>query len=176
MKVKSKLRRMTKVLWMAFIIFIQVYWYKFTKKSPQEWDKLWESIGKRFRRTLFELEGLLIKIGQLLSIRGDLLPQSFIRQIQDLTDKVPPSEWREIEAILISEWSGAIEDHFLSIEKTAVASASIGEVYKGVLQDGSEVAVKVQRPNIQSIVQTDFRTLKIIIGSLTTSSPFQKGL
>lgn len=163
MNQRSRLRRMAKVLSMAFIIIMQIYWYKFRKKSDAEWELLWEDIGKRFRKTLFELEGLLIKIGQMLSIRSDLLPNAFIKQIQDLTDQVPPSNWEEIQAILESEWGGPIDQHFRSIDQSAVASASIGEVYKGILKNGTEVAIKVRRPHIQSIVHTDFRTLSIII-------------
>lgn len=160
---RSKFKRMVKVLSMAFTIFIQIYWYKIRKKPKDAWDKLWDKVGERFRKTLFELEGLLIKIGQLLSIRADLLPDAFIRQIQDLTDKVPPSEWSEIEKIMEAEWGGSVKQFLLSIDKKAVASASIGEVYKGVLKNGKTVAIKVQRPKIQSIIQTDFRTLSIII-------------
>jgi predicted unusual protein kinase regulating ubiquinone biosynthesis (AarF/ABC1/UbiB family) len=175
MKIKNKLVRMSKVLSMAFIIFIQIYWYKIRRKPEPEWEKLWEKIGERFRKTLFELEGLLIKIGQMLSIRSDLLPNAFIRQIQDLTDKVPPSNWSEIQEILETEWGSSINHHFLSIEKMAIASASIGEVYKGILKDGTEVAIKVQRPNIYSIVQTDFRTLGIIIWFADHFAPIPKG-
>ncbi len=175
MKTKSKLRRMFKVLSMSFLIFIQIYWYKIRKKSDEDWEKLWEEIGKRFRKTLFELEGLLIKIGQILSIRADLLPKPFIQQIQDLTDQVPPSEWKDIQKILETEWGGSLEQHFLHIDKKAVASASIGEVYKGVLKDGQKVAIKVQRPDIQSIVQTDFRTLRIIIWFADFFVPMPKG-
>ncbi|WP_323741891.1 ABC1 kinase family protein [Salinibacillus xinjiangensis] len=163
MKTNSKLRRMAKVLSLAFVIFIQIYWYKLRNKTDAEWEVLWGKIGKKFRETLFELEGLLIKVGQLLSIRADLLPKSFIQQIQDLTDHVPPSEWKEIEQILEQEWGSPIEEHLQWIEKKAVASASIGEVYKGVLINGEEVAIKVQRTEIESIVQTDFRTLRMII-------------
>lgn len=163
MRTSIKLRRMMKVLSMSFTIFAQIYWYKLRKKSDEEWEKLWENIGQRFRNTLFELEGLLIKIGQMLSIRSDLLPHAFIRQIEDLTDQVPPSQWGDIQAVLESEWGGTIEEHVRSIDPKAVASASIGEVYKGVLKDGTEVAIKVQRPGIQTIVDTDFRTLKIIM-------------
>ena len=175
MGTSSKLGRMTKVLSMCFMIFVQVYWYKFRKKSDQEWEELWENIGKRFRKTLFELEGLLIKIGQMLSSRADLLPNAFIRQIQDLTDQVPPSNWQEIQAILETEWGGSIERHFRSIDPNAIASASIGEVYKGVLKDGRQVAIKVQRPGIQSIVQTDFRTLRMIIWFADHIAPIPKG-
>ncbi|MCT8140297.1 AarF/ABC1/UbiB kinase family protein [Anaerobacillus sp. CMMVII] len=175
MKSKSKLKRMSKVLSMAFVIFIQIYWYKIRKKPEADWEKLWDIIGERFRKTLFELEGLLIKVGQLLSIRSDLLPNGFIRQIQDLTDQVPPSEWEEIEDILKAEWGGPLDQSLLSIDKKAVASASIGEVYKGILKDGQMVAIKVQRPNIQSIIETDFRTLSIIIWFAHHFVPMPKG-
>lgn len=163
MKSRSKIKRMFKVLSMAFVIFIQIYWYKVRKKPEVDWEQLWEQIGGRFRKTLFELQGVLIKMGQLLSIRADLLPKGFISEIQDLTDQVPPSEWEEIEGILTAEWGFPINHYLHSIDKKAVASASIGEVYKGILKDGQPVAIKVQRPNIQSIIQTDFRTLSIII-------------
>ena len=172
MKTRNKLVRMSKVLSMAFIIFLQIYWYKIRRKPKEEWDILWGKIGERYRKTLFELEGLLIKVGQILSTRADLLPKAFISQIEDLTDKVPPSEWSEIEAILAAE---SLHQKFLSIEKTAVASASIGEVYKGVLLDGTKVAIKVKRPHIDTIVQTDFRVLAIIIWFADHLVPIPKG-
>jgi predicted unusual protein kinase regulating ubiquinone biosynthesis (AarF/ABC1/UbiB family) len=143
MKTKNKLFRMYKVLSLAFSIFVQIYWYKWTRKPEAEWEKLWSSIGKRLRKTLFELEGLLIKVGQFISIRSDLLPDAFIKEIQDLTDNVPPSEWSKIHEILNEEWGSELSKKVLAIEKDAFASASIGEVYKGVLQDGSAVAIKV---------------------------------
>ncbi|WP_144462737.1 ABC1 kinase family protein [Siminovitchia fortis] len=175
MKNKSKLVRMYKVLLMFFTFFIQIYWYKMSKKPEAEWEKLWRNIGKRFRRTLFELEGLLIKVGQIISSRADLFPQPLIREIEDLTDKVPPSDWSEIQEILEKEWGNNHKELLLSIEREAIASASIGEVYKGVLQDGSRVAIKVQRPHINSVVQTDFRTLSIAIWFANYFLPIPKG-
>ncbi|CAM3747935.1 hypothetical protein GCM10009865_02300 [Aeromicrobium ponti] len=175
MKTKNKLFRMYKVLSLAFSIFVQIYWYKWTRKPEAEWGKLWASIGKRLRKTLFELEGLLIKVGQFISIRSDLLPAAFIQEIQDLTDKVPPSDWNKIHEILNAEWGFELSKKVLAIEQDAIASASIGEVYKGVLQDGSAVAIKVQRPEIQSIVQTDFRTLSILIWFADHFVPIPKG-
>ncbi|WBL13179.1 ABC1 kinase family protein [Sutcliffiella sp. NC1] len=171
----SNIKRMSKVLSMAFVIFIQIYWYKVTKKTEADWETLWVKIGSRFRKTLFELEGLLIKVGQLLSIRADLLPNGFIRQIQGLTDQVPPSKWEEINSIVEAEWGAPLDKFLLHIEKKAIASASIGEVYKGVLKNGESVAIKVQRPNIQSIIQTDFRTLSIIIWFAHHFVPMPKG-
>ncbi|WP_421381250.1 ABC1 kinase family protein [Bacillus salacetis] len=167
--------RMWKVLSLAFSIFIKVYWFQISKKSPAAKEKLWERIGVRFKETLFELEGLLIKIGQLLSIRSDILPKGFIKQIEDLVDKVPPAPWEEINQILESEWGGSPENVLGSIEPHAVASASIGEVYEGRLKDGRKVAVKVQRPSIESIVKTDFRSLSIIIWFARHLAPVPKG-
>ncbi|WHY66552.1 AarF/UbiB family protein [Neobacillus sp. SuZ13] len=175
MKTKNKLVRMSKVLSLAFSIFLQIYWYKIRRKPKAEWEKLWGTIGERFRQTLFDLEGLLIKLGQILSTRADLLPPAFIRQIEDMTDKVPPSEWNEIQEILEKEWGNLYHQHFQSIEKAAIASASIGEVYKGVLQDGTEVAIKVKRPYIDSIVDTDFRILSIVMWFVDHLVPLPKG-
>lgn len=175
MKKNNKMNRMIKILSLFFGIFVQIYWYKITKRKEADWEKLWGEIGKRVRRTLFELEGLLIKIGQIISTRADLLPQAFISEIEDLTDKVPPSKWSDIQEILETEWGRKISDKLYSIQKEAIASASIGEVYKGTLLNGTEVAIKVQRPHIQSIVQTDFRTLRMVIWFANYFVPLPKG-
>ncbi|MFD2444555.1 ABC1 kinase family protein [Bacillus sp. CGMCC 1.16607] len=172
---ESKSYRIWKVLSFALSLVVQVYWYKFRKKSATDWERLWEKLGRQFRQMLFELKGLLIKVGQIVSIRADLLPSSFIKQIEDLVDQVPPSPWEEIKKVLEKEWNGSIEDKLLSIETKAVASASIGEVYRGVLKDGTKVAVKVRRPSSQSIIQTDFRTLSIIIWFAHYFAPVPKG-
>jgi predicted unusual protein kinase regulating ubiquinone biosynthesis (AarF/ABC1/UbiB family) len=163
MKSEKKWYRMFKVISFALTVFIQVYSYKIRRKKTADWEKLWAKVGRDFRQLLFDLEGLLIKVGQMLSIRADLLPNSFIEQIKDLVDQVPPSQWEEIKSVLEKEWDCPIHDKLSFIEPKAIASASIGEVYRGVLIDGTKIAVKVQRPTIKSIIQTDFRSLSIII-------------
>ncbi|RSK25915.1 AarF/ABC1/UbiB kinase family protein [Bacillus sp. HMF5848] len=171
----SKLYRMRKILLFAFSVFVRVYWYKFTKKPPAKWEQLWSKIGRDFRETLFDLEGLLIKIGQLLSIRADLLPNAFIKQIEDLVDHVPPSSWDDMKSVLESEWGAPIEDVLKDVNRVAVASASIGEVFKGTLKNGVEVAIKVQRPSIKEIIDIDFRSLAIIIWFADRFAPVPKG-
>ncbi|WP_066065096.1 ABC1 kinase family protein [Neobacillus soli] len=163
MKYDRKWLRMWRILSFTLSVLFRVYWYRILKKSESEREKLWGRIGQEFRQLLFKLEGLLIKVGQFLSIRADLLPSSFVNQIQDLVDQVPPSPWKDIKKVLEREWGGPIEDKLLSIDTKVVASASIGEVYRGRLKDGTEIAVKVQRPTIKSIIRTDFRSIAIII-------------
>ncbi|WP_406687542.1 ABC1 kinase family protein, partial [Rossellomorea vietnamensis] len=175
MKSENKLWRMWKVLSLALSIVVRVYWYRLRGKSQWEKEKLWEQIGKEFKETLFELNGVLIKVGQLLSIREDLLPKGFINQIQDLVDHVPPSPWEKIESVLEGEWGGPVSSKVLNIDQEAIASASIGEVYKATLLDGTQAAIKVQRPEIPSLVKTDFRTLSIIIWFARHFAPMPKG-
>ncbi|WP_244886946.1 ABC1 kinase family protein [Rossellomorea vietnamensis] len=175
MKSENKLWRMWKVLSLALSIVVRVYWYRLRGKSQWEKEKLWEQIGKEFKETLFELNGVLIKVGQLLSIREDLLPKGFINQIQDLVDHVPPSPWEKIESVLEREWGGPVSSMVLNIDQEAIASASIGEVYKATLLDGTQAAIKVQRPEIPSLVKTDFRTLSIIIWFARHFAPMPKG-
>jgi len=175
MKNKKSWYRMWKILSFALSMFLQVYWFRIRKKSDTQWALLWEKLGRQFRQTLFELEGVLIKVGQLLSIREDLLPKSFISQIQDLVDQVPPSPWEDIQRVLEKEWGKPIDHILHSIETTAVASASIGEVYRGKLKDGTDVAIKVQRPSIPAIMRTDFRSLAIIIWFAQYFAPIPKG-
>jgi predicted unusual protein kinase regulating ubiquinone biosynthesis (AarF/ABC1/UbiB family) len=167
--------RMWRILSFALSVLIRFYWFRLLRKPFAEREKLWGRIGQEFRQTLFELEGLLIKVGQFLSIRADLLPGKFVEQIQDLVDKVPASPWKEIKLVLEREWEGPIEEKLLSIDTTAIASASIGEVYRGKLIDGTDVAVKVQRPTIRSIIRTDFRSLSIIIWFAHHFAPVPKG-
>ncbi|QDQ03486.1 AarF/ABC1/UbiB kinase family protein [Lysinibacillus fusiformis] len=166
---------MWKILSFAFSMFLRVYWFRIRKKSVTECEVLWEKLGQQFRQILFELEGVLIKVGQFISIRKDLLPSSFTDQLQDLVDQVPPSSWQDIKSVLEQEWGEPIEYVLLSIETKAVASASIGEVYRGKLKDGTDVAIKVQRPSIPSIMRTDFRSLAIIFWFAQHFAPIPKG-
>ncbi|MDQ0232053.1 ABC1 kinase family protein [Metabacillus malikii] len=174
-KAEIKIYRMWRVLSLGISILFRVYWYKLLKKSEAEKQALWERIGQQFRQTLFDLEGLLIKVGQLLSIRSDLLPKGFVKQLDQLVDKVPPSSWSEIKTVLETEWNASIDENLATIDRDAVASASIGEVYKAVLLDGTTVAIKVQRPTIQAIVRTDFRILSILFWFAKTFAPIPKG-
>jgi predicted unusual protein kinase regulating ubiquinone biosynthesis (AarF/ABC1/UbiB family) len=175
MKSHNKLWRMWKIISLAVSIVFRTYWYNLRGKSEAEKDGLWERIGHEFNTTLFELNGVLIKVGQLMSIREDLLPKSFVDQIKDLVDHVPPSPWEEIDKVLESEWKSPVKTKLETIDKSAVASASIGEVYKACLTDGTSVAVKVQRPEIPSLVKTDFRSLSIILWFVRHFAPIPKG-
>jgi predicted unusual protein kinase regulating ubiquinone biosynthesis (AarF/ABC1/UbiB family) len=157
------------IVTMSIKFFLQIYW--FTKRYPEprdaaaleEWERLLVKQAREYRRVALKLEGLLIKVGQFLSTRADLLPDAFLHELDNLVDQVPPVPWEQVEHVLAKEWRVPYGEILHKISVEAVASASIGVVYRGVLHDGTEVAVKVRRPGIDRIIRADFRATRIVI-------------
>ena len=106
-----------------------------------------------------------IKLGQALSIRTDLVPEAYALELRQLQDSVPPFPSDEAYAVLEKQLGGAgrFNRVFASLSAEPVASASIGQVYKGTLRKGgTEVAVKVQRPGILAEIALDLHVLRIL--------------
>src|SRR3989338_1755964 len=116
----------------------------------------------RLRRTLEKLGPTFIKLGQLLSIRPDLVPKEYCKELEKLQDRVPPFAFSEARDIIQKELGKGIEHLFLSFDKTPIASASISQVYKAVMKNGAKVAVKVQRPNVKYLMETDIEIMGYI--------------
>ena len=117
-----------------------------------------------FRETAVKLGVLMIKLGQFLSSRADLLPEQALYTLTSLQDEVPPAPFSHVVSVLEEELGKPIEQVFSVLERKAVAAASLGQVHKAVLAStGETVAVKIQRPNIEQLVRTDLSTLKFVI-------------
>ncbi|HBK95930.1 MAG TPA: ABC transporter [Microcoleaceae bacterium UBA10368] len=112
------------------------------------------------RNILVELGPVYIKLGQLLSTRPDLLPAAYIDTLSSLQADVPPIPWSEVEAIIRKELKQSIEETFSKLNPQAVAAGSIAQTHKATLKDGREVALKVQRPGIDIIIEQDIAVLK----------------
>ena len=121
-----------------------------------------------FRETAVELGVLMIKLGQFLSSRADLLPEQAIAVLSSLQDEVPPAPFTHVVSVIESELGKPIEDVFSILERKCTAAASLGQVHKAVLAStGEVVAVKIQRPNSDQLVRMDLRTLKFVIRVIT---------
>ncbi len=119
--------------------------------------------ARRIERAIVELQGLYIKVGQLISIMTNFLPEEFRRELEGLQDQVPARPYADIEARIREEFDGkAPSELFASFEQKAIASASIGQVHRATLADGTAVAVKVQYPGIEAVVKSDLRTMRRI--------------
>ena len=117
-----------------------------------------------FRKTAIKLGVLMIKLGQFLSSRADLLPERALAVLGSLQDEVPPAPFSHIVSVIEAELGKPVEQLFSTLERKATAAASLGQVHKAVLAStGETVAVKVQRPNIDQLVRQDLSTLKFVI-------------
>ncbi len=117
--------------------------------------------GARIRRAALGLQGLIIKVGQFLSTRADLLPDAFTRELAGLQDVVPPVPWPAVEARLREAYACPVADVFSSFDPKPLAAASLAQVHTARLRDGREMAVKVLRPGIDRLVETDLGTLAV---------------
>jgi len=121
-----------------------------------------------FRQTALKLGVLMIKLGQFLSSRADLLPEQALRVLASLQDEVPPEPFSHVVSVIEEELGKPIDQIFSYVESKATAAASLGQVHKAVLAStGAEVAVKIQRPNIDQLVRMDLNSLKFVIRLIT---------
>lgn len=126
---------------------------------------------REFRLTAVALGGLLIKLGQFLSARADLLPQEALNEIAQLQDDVPAEPFQGIRKVIEREFEAPIGEVFVELDKIPAGAASLGQVHRARLQDGRIIALKVQRPGIGGIVRTDLRTLRFVLNVVGRLSP-----
>lgn len=118
--------------------------------------------GKRIRCALEDLGPIFIKFGQMLSTRKDLLPEEIAEELSYLQDNVPPFPGVQARAIIEKAYGEKLEDVFSHFDEVPLASASIAQVHAATLKDGTDVVVKVLRPNILPIIKRDIGLLFII--------------
>jgi predicted unusual protein kinase regulating ubiquinone biosynthesis (AarF/ABC1/UbiB family) len=115
------------------------------------------------REHMIAMRGVLIKIGQFLSSRVDILPEEYTDELSKLQDQVPPTPFPEI-ARRVTQELGPLNEVFSSFDEIPIASASLGQVHRACLRDdGDCIVVKVQYPGIEAVIAADMRTLKFVI-------------
>jgi ubiquinone biosynthesis protein len=171
--------RFIKAYWTTFRVIVSYLWLRFWARwRSDEWvDRELRSThlrnAKRIERTICELQGLFIKVGQVISIMTNFLPEEFRRQLEGLQDHVPPRPYPDIAARIREELGGEPDAVFASFDKVPIASASIGQVHRARLHTGEDVAVKVQYPDIDEIVSGDLRTMRRIFRIVQWFVPYQ---
>ena len=119
----------------------------------------------RIASTLGEMKGAAMKVGQMLSLHEGLLPKEVAAVLSVLQNDAPSVSFDVMERQLRSDLDN-FDDVFESIETEAFASASIGQVHRGILRDGREVAVKIQYPDADRMVTADLTNMKVLLGNL----------
>ncbi|MCC6625154.1 MAG: AarF/ABC1/UbiB kinase family protein [Deltaproteobacteria bacterium] len=127
--------------------------------------------AERVRVMCTELGGGVLKVGQFLSCRADLLPRAWITELATLQDRVPPEAPDAIVALLEAELGGPLADVLPGFDPTPVAAASLAQVHFATHAD-RPVAVKVQRPGIGQVIAADRRAMRLVADALGTALPF----
>ncbi|MEL7424749.1 MAG: AarF/UbiB family protein [Bacteroidota bacterium] len=118
--------------------------------------------AERVKKAILELQGLFIKVGQLLSILTNFLPEEFQAPLDSLQDQVPARPYEQVRQRIVAELGKEPEDLFADFSREPLAAASIGQAHRARLEDGTEVVVKVQHLNIEAIAEVDLRIIQRI--------------
>jgi predicted unusual protein kinase regulating ubiquinone biosynthesis (AarF/ABC1/UbiB family) len=146
------------------------------QRARQSRPDRFRRLARRFRLLAVEMGGVMIKLGQFLSARVDVLPPEITAELAGLQDEVPPVSWPEIEAVLraeLGDWSR----YFTTLEETPLAAASLGQAHRATLAaDGAErkVVVKIRRPGIEHLVRTDLAALEVVARWFTIYGPLRR--
>jgi predicted unusual protein kinase regulating ubiquinone biosynthesis (AarF/ABC1/UbiB family) len=134
----------------------------------------WVSLARRFRYLALQLGGMQIKLGQFLSARADVVPEPVRRELAGLQDEVPAAPAEHVLDVIISELGAAPQSLFREFDAQAVAAASLGQVHYATLENGREVAVKVQRPFIEQIIEVDLSALTWVVRLIKNYPPIKR--
>ncbi|KAL8273302.1 hypothetical protein Esti_002803 [Eimeria stiedai] len=128
-------------------------------KQAAYWEQRHEHFANLVWDNIKELKGWWVKVGQFLSTRSDLLPQQYIHHLIKLQDMMPTTPYEVIKKRLEAEL-GDLDQIFSKIEEKALASASVGQVHRAWLKDGSAVVIKVQHADVENLLMHDMANLK----------------
>ncbi len=149
--------------------FLQALWWdvllalpglsRFRRPAAERYRK----IARRYRALAIEMGGVLIKLGQFLSTRVDLLPATVIGELAGLQDEVPPHPFAPIVRQIEEDFGRPLAEVFPWLEARPVGAASLAQVHRARLPGGEQVVVKVLRPGIEVLVETDLAATALAI-------------
>ena len=179
--VVSMRARYRRILRFASRYLVQTWWYELflpriglTAIAERTRTRRMLHIARRFRVLAIDLGGLMIKVGQFMSSRLDVLPPEITSELEGLQDEVPAVPFAAIRALAETELGVGLDHAFAFVDPVPVAAASLGQAHRAVLSDADadvsglrEVVLKIQRPGIDLIVDVDLRALRKVGGWLS---------
>ena len=180
------------ILWFFGKLIISFIWWDILlpriglrRLSRQTRSRRMVKAARAFRGEAIRLGGVMIKVGQFMSARLDVLPQEITDELSGLQDEVQAETFADIQQVIETEFSSPLTAKYVDFDPTPVASASIGQVHRArlICQDANQtegeaqtlaVVVKVQRPHIEEIVEVDLAALRVVGGWLYRYPPIHK--
>ena len=166
--------RYRRIMRFATRVLLQAWWFELflpriglSRAAGRGRAKRLQKIARRFHVLAVDLGGLMIKVGQFMSSRLDVLPPEITRELEGLQDEVPPVAFPAIRTLAEAELGVSLETAFSFVETTPLAAASLGQVHRAQLSDVDaeqsgllDVVVKIQRPGIGNVIEVDLRALR----------------
>jgi len=170
------------VRWFFFKVLVQAVWWDVILNYPLlRWFRpavlpRWQTVARNYKKLAMEMGGVLIKLGQFLSLRVDIFPPEIARELADLQDEVAPVPYAAIIALVENEFGRPLHAVFNSFSQEPLGAASLAQAYLAMLADNQEVVVKVLRPGIKRLVETAFKEARYFMREyrdLIMEMPFQ---
>lgn len=162
-------RRYRKARRFVIRIFLHVLWWDVVLNVPglrrfrRPATTRWQQIARRYRALASEMGGVLIKLGQFFSTRVDILPPEVTRELAGLQDEVPPERFEEIARQIEEDFALPLDRIFAGISPEPIGAASLAQVHQARLLSGEPVVVKVLRPGIDVLVETDLASARLAL-------------
>jgi ubiquinone biosynthesis protein len=128
-----------------------------------DWQRAHAAAAGEIKRVALSLAGAFVKAAQILGARADFLPRPFIDELSQFHDAVPPRPFETLAPLVERDLGRPLDEVFASIEHEALAAASLAQVHRATLRDGSRVVVKIQYPEIRRIIPLDLGMLRRVI-------------
>jgi predicted unusual protein kinase regulating ubiquinone biosynthesis (AarF/ABC1/UbiB family) len=165
-------------IWWDIILF-QIGFRKLVRSTRQE---RYRRMAASFRLEAIRMGGVMIKVGQFLSARLDILPTIITNELAGLQDEVQPEKLDNLLKVAVSEFDVSLEEKFVFIEPMPLAAASIGQVHRARIRrnngiadaEPDEVIIKIQRPDIEKIIEIDLSALRVVARWLMRYPPIRK--
>ena len=165
---KNRIKKIKRgfLIWKALILLLVNLWldnliFKIFQTKNDKKNKVQIKRARWFTNQLIELGSAFIKIGQLLSARPDLIPNTWIQELSKLQDQVPQFSYKKVEEIIKKEL-GQNFSEINQINPLPIGSASLAKVHKATLKNSKEVVFKVQRPNLKNLFIIDLNIMQQI--------------
>ena len=160
--------RSLRALIMFWTIFASYGWgwlaakWVATPRRDEHWNRVHHRNARRLARGFMRLRGVFIKLGQVLSVLGGFLPKAYGSELEQLQDSVPPHPFALIRKRLVEAFGDDPLARFARFEEEPVAAASLAQVHRAELEDGTTLAVKVLYPGVKKLIRRDLRVLRSV--------------
>ena len=150
-------------MWLGYA-FLFVRQHRFGADIPAErWKALHTRFAPRFYRLAVRMRGGLIKVGQIISTRVDILPVEWTSTLSGLQDRVDPLPWGELLPYVTNAYGRDPKSLFLEIDEHATAAASFGQVHRAITHDGTKVAIKIRYPDVDVLLAIDLAVMRFFM-------------